>query len=651
MRKKIVSLVLCGIMSLGMAVSLSAKEGVILGTMGTEMGPLPEQYGESSMLAAKVATGELAPVEQRLPKEPLVIQPLDSIGRYGGNLLMFQKGVENWQLPANMNQECLLARLRADPSIVVPNLAKDWKLAPDSKSLTLYLREGLKWSDGAPFTVDDILFWYNDILLNEEITLSVPTAYKPGGELYKIVKVNDYTGRFEFSVPWAGSVYAMADPYAYGRQTSAGPDGVYAPAHYLKEFHIKYNPKAGELAKEAGFDAWYQLFNDRRHFTHYVGLPRVTAWVPVVIAQDHVSLARNPYYWKVDTEGNQLPYIDTTKGILAEQVELRVARTLSGQPDVVSSGSVGLDQLGVITMNAEKNNYRIGLTPQDWEFANFVAVYPNHNVSDPFIRELFNKGKFKQALSLAIDREEICVSVYKGVAEPMAASAPKPPITPIYDEKLAKSGIDYDPEKAKLLLDELGLKKDQDGYILRPNGEVLNLILDANFWLEGHSTSAELIADYWTKIGVKTTARLEASFEMMTRAQTGEGHVLIWALNKIEWAQMLIAPTDLQTGVLWAWAWYDWLNSDGEKGEEPPLVFKEYVNDLNAIASEPDEKERIRLGKKAYKTMSDNQWIIGITGSIPVVTVVRASLGNVDIDVNTLGMYGLVQTAYQWYWK
>ena len=152
-------------------------------------------------------------------------------------------------------------------------------------------------------------------------------------------------------------------------------------------------------------------------------------------------------------------------------------------------------------------------------------------------------------------------------------------------------------------------------------------------------------------MGVKTTARLEASFEMMTRAQTGEGHALIWCLNKIEWAQMLIAPTDLQTGVLWAWAWYDWINSDGEKGEEPPLVFKEYVNDLNAIASEPDEKERIRLGKKAYKTMSDNQWMIGITGSLPVVTVVRASLGNVDIGVNALGMYGLVQTAYQWYWK
>ena len=167
-------------------------------------------YGEAPMLAALVAAGELPPVQERLPEEPLVVQPLASIGRYGGNLI----GAANY--PTYGADDVWSARIQGllkpsmDLSTVVANAAKAWQASDDLRSLTLHLRRGMKWSDGHPFTADDITFWYEDYLGNDEINPVKPKMWSPGGELMKVEKLDDLTVRYCFAAPFPGGTVLMA---------------------------------------------------------------------------------------------------------------------------------------------------------------------------------------------------------------------------------------------------------------------------------------------------------------------------------------------------------------------------------------------------------------------------------------------------------
>jgi len=366
-------------------------------------------YNEAPMLRTRVAAGELPPVEERLPEEPLVVEPLEEIGQYGGTLITIQRSIDDWGNPSHINVETILGKDPTDETKVLPNIAKNWKFSPDAKTLTLYLRKGMKWSDGQPFTADDIMFWYNDILQNKELTPTIWEIWQPGGKLLKVEKIDDYTVKLKFAVPWPGILFVLAGEMAI-------QNSFYAPIHYLKRFHIKYNPDADKLAKEEGFDYWYQLFQQKGMHNAdnqpHPELPTLSTWIPEVIALDHITLVRNPYYWKVDTEGNQLPYIDRVKGALAEGIELRVAKILSGEPDLVGEHDVDISKFPVIMQTADENNYRVSLEedvsrepPAVWQ----VGLYFNHTVADPFLRELFSDVRFKQALSLAINRSEVCL--------------------------------------------------------------------------------------------------------------------------------------------------------------------------------------------------------------------------------------------------
>ena len=233
-------------------------------------------FGEAPALAKLVVEGKLPPVEERLPDEPAVVEPVEEIGEYGGTWRRAAVSPTDTMIHVRLGYEPLV-RWARDGKTIIPNLCTSWEVEEDGKVYTFHLRKGVKWSDGEPFTADDIVFWYEDILLNEDLTPSFPAWLAPKGEPVKVEKVDDYTVKFIFASPYSLFLEYLAGP-------DTGPHIFNYPKHYLKQFHPEYtrDEELAALTKEAGFDFWYQLFGDKAAPYTNPDLPTLRPWVPTV---------------------------------------------------------------------------------------------------------------------------------------------------------------------------------------------------------------------------------------------------------------------------------------------------------------------------------------------------------------------------------
>ena len=606
-------------------------------------------FGEAPMLQKLVAEGKLPPVEDRISNEPLVISPLETIGKYGGELVGIMQSKEFWGPQSYMNEESLLARDLLDVTKIHPNIVKAFEFSEDAKTLTFYLREGAKWSDGAPFTVDDFIFWYDDFLHNKELSPTIPSRWQPGGETIKMTVIDDYTVRYEMATPWPGILFM------YSSKQGGSQDQTFHPSHYMKQFHIKYNPDADKLAKEAGFDFWYQLYNNKRTYnddTMAEGLPVLSPWVPEVVALDHVTLVRNPYYWKIDTEGNQLPYIDVSKGVLAGNPELVAAKVISGVPDIgagVYGGSITLDKYPVFMQNAEKNNYKVSIAspPEAWA-AYEAGLLFNHNYPDEEIQVLLNTPKFKQALSIAINREEINQLVFYDLGKPTNAIVV--PSHPFWEPRFAEANIQFDPETAKKMLDELGLKTDSEGFRLRSDGKRLELVITIAPVVGAHAGSAELVADQWGKIGIKTIVDVTGGWEMWGLFDANKTMMEVWQGDGTDYASNMSSAPWWGTFQFWAAEWKAWDRSGGEAGTEPPATEQEFVNIWRELPYVVSESERLKMGRRAMELHSENLWIIPLVAPPPPVKFARKNLMNIDLN-RMRKLNHAYSGAFQWYFE
>ncbi len=571
---------------------------------------------EAPMLAELVARGELPPLEERLPAEPLVVEPYESIGKYGGTWHRAFLGVKDYHAWARLNYDPVLrwAPNFADP--IQPGLAKDWEWSEDGTVLTLYFREGLKWSDGEPWTVDDIIFWWEAIELDTNITPSPHIEWTVDGEPMTLEKVDDYTIKFIFPGP-TGIVDSMGLAF-HGHQWPLGFErfGVFAPKHYLEQFHPKYNPEVTD----------YALFEDMA-FDYNVDRPVIWAWKPVQWdpGGTELILERNPYYWKVDPEGKQLPYIDRIHMALVEDAQTIAVMAASGDLDM-QSRHLALANLPVLKENEAAGGYTVGLWAT--EGASSVSLQPNQSYDDPKYRELMQNRDFRYALSLSLDRQTINEVAYFGQGRVNNMSVG--PGTNWYVEDMAQYMAEYDPEAAQELLEGIGLQKGSDGFYTFEDGSDLTLVIEATAGPD--DTALELVAEQLNGVGLKTTLKTMNRDLYWPRAIGNQVMINVWGTGSVF---PLMNPDNLlafNEKSFWGPQFGIWYQTDGESGEEPPDYIKEGQDIFDEIMRTADPQRQMELGQELVRNATENMWVINIAGGMPAPVLVKNNMKNVWAD-------------------
>ena len=606
-----------------------------------------EKFYEAPMLRVKVAAGELPPVEERLPEEPLVDKPFEKVGKYGGMLRMGMVSPSIWY-PAALHTIEYMLNLDRKAEKVVPNIAKGWKFLDEGKTFALYLRKGMKWSDGAPFTADDIMFYWEDVILNDELVPVKPKKWMPGGELMTVEKVNDYEVRFHFNKPYWGIIWYLSGTVFNGAQND-----IFLPKHALKKYHIKYNPQADKLATENGYDHWWQLFNQKRYFwidrQPNPDIPSLGPWVTKQILPEGVVYERNPYYFKIDTAGNQLPYIDTVKATPFTDMDTLALKMAAGEYDY-QDWSTALKDYPVFMEGAEKGKYYVWLAPSLWGSVAAYTINQNYN-EDPVIGKILRDVRFRRALSLAINREEINELFALGKGTPRQATVH--PTCSFYKEEWGKAYAEYDPAKANKLLDEMGLdKRDKDGYRLRPDGKTL-LIVISHAGDAAPMLISELVKGYWEDVGVKTSINPVDRSYIMTCFAAGTYMVNPWAFDGSAECAVAAGMCGYIKGWPWAPQWQTWWNTKGKEGEEPPEEVKKMFSLADEIPYLSPE-ERNKALKEIFDIWAKNVWRIGTIGMVPKPAITNINLGNVNTNTYTdnasVGC-GTFNRIYQFFWK
>ena len=594
----------------------------------------PSKYHESPMLAAKVAAGELPPVEERLPLEPKVIEPLVEVGKYGGTIRAFSTNmsVEGGDMIEHIDVGNAYLLIMNRDGTIEGNLAKDYDFAEDLKTFTLYLREGAKWSDGHPFTADDILFMFDDMLFHEQIT-----TWNMYSAVNRAIKIDDFTVRFEMDNPfppmeiqlgaWMGSEW-----------------GIFAAKHYLEKWHIEYNPKANELAKDEGFDEWWEAFHYHWWYdpTRDIEKPTMMPWMFSQLTTTVKAFERNPYFYQVDIEGKQLPYIDRVTSTVVD-AEVYQVKIMSGEADI-AVWNTSVSNYPLYKENEKQGGYTVHTIPG--VMSSEVSLGINQNHQDPFLRETFQDIRFRRALSVAMNRDEINESVLFGLGVPGQATAL--PSTRFYKKEWTTTYAQYDPDMANRLLDEAGLTdSDKDGFRLDPDGNPIIMLIEHPDWgTESMITILELVKEYWEAVGLKTAVKVivgprgEALDHVViasTYADTGEVGDYMWRGRAPAgilgaapaWSQWLTASRDIEAGR----AKLADFEGGVLPGEEPP----EHIKELDGLATlkiqqKFGSQEYFDVMEKIFDYNAEKLYVLGTVGSVPTILIAKSNMGNVPQD-------------------
>ncbi len=568
---------------------------------------------ESQMLAEMVAAGELEPLERRLPDNPLVETVLEEIGVHGGVMRKVWRGSgkDKWGV-TKMMEEYLL---RYENGEMVPNVAESFEALDDSSRFVFHLREGMRWSDGVPFTAKDVLFFWEEVLLTEA-TGNGPHSVLRGAT---VTLIDDYT--FEISFPEPRHLF----PIEFMNQRE-----FFTPAHYARTILPNFigADAAAAMAQEQGFsDAQAMVKQKLYYFWLYPDVPKLTAWIPANDDTDNIYiLRRNPYYWKVDGEGKQLPYIDEIHYFRMEDTEGYVLRAIAGDLDF-QFRSMEVDDFTLFKENEDRGNYRTLV----WQSVTNRCLVFNPTVEDPVLRGLFQDVRFRQAVSSAINRAEI-LEFTDSMAVPKQASFIED--SPYYREEWATAYADYDPDLANSLLDSIGLEWDDDRrFRVRPDGDVLEIIFLHRLTRQSELATVELVADYLAEIGLKVVAR---QVDRTLLEELRDTNQLEMSINEFQELDLLIdnkayVPTRAEET---HWGLYgEYVQSGGTDGLEPQgdmALLVEYWNNLNAFGPGP---ERDRWANEIVDLHMENLWMIGIWGLSPKLAIVNENMGNVASGV------------------
>ncbi|VAW21034.1 hypothetical protein MNBD_ALPHA12-2068 [hydrothermal vent metagenome] len=600
--------------------------------LGAASPGLAQSYNEAPMLAKLVAEGSLPPVSERLPAEPLVEKVTDSIGSYGGTLRRGFLGPSDHNNYTRVVYDALV-RFAPDGGEVIPHIAKGWQSNDDFSQWTVFLRKGMKWSDGTAFTADDIMFWYDAILNNKELTPSIPVWMRNSdGSMAKVEKLSDTAVRWSYDQPNTAFLLDLANKDGADRSIT---NLAFVPAQYMKQFHPDYTSKA-ELdakVKAAGFDNWTQLFSVQA-MPHLSGTrPSTAAWVPdgSTVADETFTIVRNPYYFAVDAKGNQLPYIDKVKfTFFADKKTLNLA-AVGGQFDM-QGRHIAMSNYPVLMENADKGGYHV-VTYPTFGGSDAVLMFNQTYTNDPAIGKILRTKNFRIALSYAIDREAIKQLAFLGIGE--ARQGVPAPFSPYYPgDEYAFKYTQLDQAKANELLDGIGLtKRDGDNMRLLPNGERLDIEIGVVPAFASWADIGQLIVEDWAKVGVRAHIEIRERTPHFAMRDSNDLQVEIWNEDTSGFpfsGQPNFDPRS-QPSMTLAPLVRKWVNTNGAEGMAPTPEIQRLMDiiDEAKVSSRP---RQIELAKELFQLWADNVWEIGTVGLTPMVqgvVVVNNKLRNV----------------------
>ncbi|MCB2127868.1 MAG: ABC transporter substrate-binding protein [Rhodobacteraceae bacterium] len=606
---------------------------------GIAPGAYPEQYDLAEFQAAAGCTMEfsenpaigdlngriranpaLPPLAERLPEEPLVVVPYDSVGKYGGTLDALSNATEAGTSDFLSIRHVNLVRYSDDLETIVPNVAKSWEWNDDYTKLTFHLRKGHKWSDGQPFTSADVKFWYDNLALDPNVIEKPKDYVLVGGERMTVDTPDDETVVFNLPAPKPGLLAHFATHFAQGFQ----------PKHFLGQFHPAINPDADALAQSMGFENGYAVIKAYYGNSDWTDTPTPMLNSPDQLAklpadsmptlESHFVVSEttegrhfvaNPYFFQVDTEGHQLPYINELDEIYANDQEVRLLKLVNGEADYKTQ-SLQLSDAPFLLENQEKGGYSIQLKPK-------IAMHAfsfNVTSADEEKRAVFGDFRFRKAMSIAINRDELNQTAYfgEGTIQQYTGFSPVPDFI---DAKWKTFATEFDPDGAKALLDEVGVvDKDGDGFRDLPSGAPL--VLNMQFATQGIAGQVvELVAQHWSNVGIKTTVKEITPDEYRSAQSSNQLDVGLW--EKGQPLGIILGNNELwvppfenyfahRTGMLWA----EWVDTNGASGVEPPDYVKQLMSDINTLQSTPAGTDEFKAtANRLVEIMTGNLLFIG----------------------------------------
>lgn len=589
----------------------------------------PSKYNEVPFFADLVAAGKLPPISARLPLEPFVVGPgvlnseqwLDwEVGNYGGTIRTTNLNGSMHELALAMGMTILRApdQSTKDP---LPAIVSSYEISPDFTQYTLTIREGIKWSDGVPVTTEDVRMTfelYGDERIYPSFPIKARTLGRADGAPGKLTIINDLTFKITFNAPY-GQFLAELSSWI--------PDYtlLFRPAHFIKQFHADYTDmdKIQPILDELEIRSWEDLviLKDMRHWElyreHGVGVPSLTPWIAEEVNSSVVRAVRNPYYWKVDIAGNQLPYVDRVEAEVSNQLQSIILKTAAGEYDVVTSYAQ-IREMPLYRENAEHSNIKTVLhgsinnppilfLNHDYDYENEGSVW-QQLVSDP---------RFGSAIASAIDKEDVNNTLYFG--------------------HYTLNGFTketFDPEASNRLLDAVGMTgRDADGFRTDPNGNRFELTITTAEVSPDFLGLGELLKNYFENVGIRTTLDVIGSSLFGQRMNGNELMATIHWSDEPIWAPGI--SEDYWPGFKGHWAPMSemYFNTNGESGRQPPPYLQEFFDLHVARKVVPPQS---KVGEALYADLvhwfSQHYVTIWPVGRMTVPTVYNADLGNVIKD-------------------
>jgi peptide/nickel transport system substrate-binding protein len=580
---------------------------------------------ETPMLAAQVASGVLPPVDKRIPGQPAIVSQFsgnDGPGRHGGDVNMLIANARDTRL---MTLYCNARLIVYDDKFrLQPDILDSYEIK-EGRIFTLKLRAGHKWSDGEPFTTEDFRYFWEDIANNKELSASGPSVEMLVDGKHPVVEILDETTiRYSWDKP---------NPYFIESQARAAPLFLFRPAHYLKKFHGKYT-SAEEIAKAArGGEGgkWAQIHRrlDVMYNNDNPELPTLNPWKLVTVPPtQRFVYERNAFYYRIDDKGHQLPYFDRIVLTLAA-ANLVPAKAGLGESDL-QCRYLNMRDYTFLRKSAKTSHVDVRLWEQG--SGSQLALYPNLNAKDEVWRKLNRDVRFRRALSLAIDRDELNEVIYIGLAKPSNNTIMQR--SELFKPEYATKWATYDPKQANRLLDEVGLvKRNDEGIRLLPNGRSATIVVEHSSDVNEDADAISLITDQWKQVGIKLLSKPQSLANFRMRVFSGEAIMtayagFVTAVPSVDTSPKEFCPT-MQGGLQWS-RWGMFIESQGKQGEKCDMNDAcALLDELKRWETSTGEASRRQAWARILEVNADQVYSIGTLNGVLQPIVVGPKIRNV----------------------